>query len=196
VIDSAEPTGLSWWRMRMRVSRRVRTLRARALGLRPGITTGSGTQIGARCRILVEPGAQLVLGSRVEIDDGTTLAVYRGGRLELGAGGFVGHHSTLAARESVFIGANTFLAELVSVRDHDHDPAAPPSTGSSRRAAVRIGHDVWIASKVTVTRGVEIGDRSVIGANAVVTNHLPSDVIAGGIPARVLRDKSAPPQQQ
>ncbi len=183
----------TWWRIRTRLKRSIRQLRGRALGLRRGITTAAGAQIGARCRILIEPGAQLVLGAGVEIDDGTTLAVYRGGRLELEAGCFVGHHCTIAARELIIIGPDTFLAELVSIRDHDHDPGAPPRSGITRSAAVRIGRDVWLAAKVTVTRGVEIGDRTVIGANAVVTTNLPADVVAGGIPARVLRDKSIAP---
>lgn len=182
-----------WWRIRIRIKRIVRQLRGRALGFRRGITTATGAQIGARCRILIEPGGQLVLGAGVEIDDGTTLAVYRGGRLEFGAGCFAGHHCTIAARELIIIGPDTFLAELVSVRDHDHDPSAPPSSGKVRGAAVRIGRDVWLAAKVTVTRGVEIGDRTVIGANAVVTKNLAADVVAGGIPARVLHDTSNAP---
>jgi acetyltransferase-like isoleucine patch superfamily enzyme len=39
-----------------------------------------------------------------------------------------------------------------------------------------------------VTSGVEIGERCVIGANSVVTRDLPPGVIAGGIPAKVIRE--------
>jgi acetyltransferase-like isoleucine patch superfamily enzyme len=185
----------SWWRIRMHLNRRVRNLRGRALARRTGVTSTASVQVGRGCRIIIEPDAHLVLGAGVEIDDGTTLAVYRGARLELGDGCFVGHHSTIAARDTVLIGPNTFLAELVSVRDHDHDPSAPPNSGKARQAPVRIGSDVWLAAKVTVTRGVEIGDSTVVGANAVVTESLPGNVVAGGIPARVLREKSAGAEQ-
>ena len=107
----------------------------------------------------------------------------RGGLLRIGEAAFVGHHSTLAARSEVRIGARTFLAELVSVRDHDHDPAHPPSAGTTLIDPVYVGDDCWLAAKVTVTHGVTIGNHTVVGAHAVVTRDLPSDVVAVGVPA-------------
>ena len=182
------------WKLVRRIHRRTRRLRARARGFQPAIAMGARSEVGRGCRFLLEPGARLIVGEGVEIDDFTTLAVYRGGVLELGSGCFVGHHSTLAARNLVVIGPRTFLAEMVSIRDHDHDPDQPPSSGASRVAEVHVGTDVWLAAKVTVSLGVKIGDRTVVGANAVVTRPLPSDVVAGGIPARVLREKLTDPR--
>jgi acetyltransferase-like isoleucine patch superfamily enzyme len=40
---------------------------------------------------------------------------------------------------------------------------------------------------VVVTSGVTIGERSVIGANSVVTQDIPPFSVAMGAPARVLR---------
>jgi acetyltransferase-like isoleucine patch superfamily enzyme len=37
-------------------------------------------------------------------------------------------------------------------------------------------------------KGSRIGDRTVVGANAVVRGELPADVVAAGIPARVIRN--------
>lgn len=74
--------------------------------------------------------------------------------------------------------------ELVSVRDHDHDPSKPPSPGTTRADPVTIGRDCWIASKVTITGGVTVGDRTVVGANAVVTHDLGPGIVATGVPAK------------
>ncbi|MCW2490757.1 MAG: acetyltransferase, partial [Frankiales bacterium] len=57
------------------------------------------------------------------------------------------------------------------------------------KSPIRIGADVWLANKVTVVRGVHIGDGSVVGANAVVTSDLPPYSIAAGVPARVIRSR-------
>ena len=38
-----------------------------------------------------------------------------------------------------------------------------------------------------VTRGVTIGDNSIIAAGAVVTHDIPENVIAGGVPAKVIK---------
>lgn len=52
---------------------------------------------------------------------------------------------------------------------------------------IHIGSNCWIASNVTICAGVTIGDNSVIGAGSVVTKNIPSNVLAAGIPAKVIR---------
>ena len=52
---------------------------------------------------------------------------------------------------------------------------------------VRIGHDVWIGSRVVVMGGVTIGNGAVVGACAVVTKDVPPYAIVGGVPAKVIR---------
>lgn len=155
--------------------------------LHPGITIGPGVRIGRGCRLFLDAQAQLVLGRGAEIDDATTIAIYGAGRIVLGDDSFVGHHCTLAARESIVIGARTLLAELVSVRDHDHVVGLSPSSPQNAITPVQIGDDVWIGAKCTVIRGTRIGDRTVIGANAVARGELPADALCVGVPARVVR---------
>ena len=45
---------------------------------------------------------------------------------------------------------------------------------------ITVGNNVWICGGVTITPGVTIGDNSIIAAGSVVTNDIPSNVIAGG----------------
>ena len=49
------------------------------------------------------------------------------------------------------------------------------------------GDDVWIGQGAVILKGVRIGDRAVIGAQAVVTRNVPSDCVVAGNPARVVR---------
>jgi len=56
-------------------------------------------------------------------------------------------------------------------------------------ANIEIGNDVWLGTGVVVLAGVKIGDGSIVAAGAVVTKDIPAGVIAGGIPARVLRER-------
>jgi acetyltransferase-like isoleucine patch superfamily enzyme len=168
-------------------------LRARLWALRHrNVRVGTRARVGRNCRLIIARGATLVLGDGCTIDDGTTVAVYGSGRVVLGAGSFVGHHCTIAAHESVEVGAGAFLAELVSVRDHDHVVGAPPSSGRVDVAPVSIGADAWLGAKVTVVRGSSIGAGTVVGANAVVRGDVPAHTVAGGIPARVLRSLEVP----
>jgi acetyltransferase-like isoleucine patch superfamily enzyme len=180
--------GRALFTARMRARRAERMARAQWLRLVwPGWRAAWGAQVGRRCRIQVEPGSVVALGPAAEIDDGVTLVAMSGGRIEIGAKAFVGHHSTIAARELVAIGERTFVAELVSIRDHDHDPDQPPSSGATITTPVHVGADVWIAAKATVVRGVSIGERCVVAAHAVVRNDAPPFSVVAGVPAKVVR---------
>ena len=171
--------------------RRMRSLealvRARVWGASRSIEVGRRVRVGRGCRLILDREARLVLGDRCTIDDQTTLAVYGSGRIVLGEDVFIGHHGTLAAHESIEIASGAYLAELVSVRDHDHATGVPPRLGQVSVEAVTIGVDCWLGAKVTVVRGARIGDRAVVGANAVVRGEVPADVIAAGVPAVVVR---------
>jgi acetyltransferase-like isoleucine patch superfamily enzyme len=155
--------------------------------LHPGLDVGAAVRVGRGCRLFLDPRGRLELGAGCEVDDATTIAVYGDGHIELGPGSFVGHHCTLAAREAIEIGAGTYLAELVSVRDHDHAVGSPPSSGEMTVDPVVIGPNVWIGAKATVLRGARIGEGAVIGANAVVRGELPARSVCAGVPARVIR---------
>jgi len=58
--------------------------------------------------------------------------------------------------------------------------------GPAILAPIVIEKGSWIASHVVVTAGCTIGENSLIAANAVVTQNMPANVIAGGIPARII----------
>ncbi len=53
---------------------------------------------------------------------------------------------------------------------------------------ITIGNDVWIGGGVNICPGVTIGDNVIIGAGAVVTKDIPSNVIAAGNPCKVIRE--------
>lgn len=53
--------------------------------------------------------------------------------------------------------------------------------------SISIGNNVWFGNTSTILKGVCIGDDSVIGTGAIVTKNIPSNVIAAGNPARVIK---------
>ena len=54
--------------------------------------------------------------------------------------------------------------------------------------AITIGNNVWIGDKVAINKGVKIGNNVIIGANSVVTKDIPNNVVAVGVPARILKN--------
>jgi acetyltransferase-like isoleucine patch superfamily enzyme len=131
----------------------------------------------------------MVIGDDVEIGSGTTLSVGPSGALIVGDGVFISGGCTLGSERHVSIGPESMLGELVSIRDHDHDPAYPPRSGRNMQADVRIGARVWIAAKASVVRGVTVGDDAVIAAHALVNRSVPARSLVGGVPAHVIREE-------
>jgi acetyltransferase-like isoleucine patch superfamily enzyme len=171
----------------------VETIRAR---LRPAkYRMARRTQVGRRVRF----GRGVRIIGRATIGDGTEIgsntwivAVTPGAVVEIEANTFIASQCIIAARERVHIGSETMIAELVTIRDHDHDPDFPPKSGHTLSAPIIVGSRVWIGTKATLVRGVTVGDDAVVGANAVVTADVERATIVGGVPAKLIRRKGAP----
>lgn len=54
-------------------------------------------------------------------------------------------------------------------------------------APIEIGNNVYLAWRVFVLPGTKIGDRVIIGANSLVRGEIPSDSLAVGSPAKVIK---------
>lgn len=50
-----------------------------------------------------------------------------------------------------------------------------------------MGCNVWIGDKVTILGGVTIGDNVIIGAGSIITHDIPSNSMAAGAPAKVVK---------
>ena len=63
------------------------------------------------------------------------------------------------------------------------------SNGICEGGAPVIGDNVFIGAGAVILGDITIGDNSIIGANAVVLNNIPSNVIAIGIPAKIITNR-------
>ena len=92
----------------------------------------------------------------------------------------------------IIIGANCLISYDVVLRTDMHifeDKSKPILEQGVSSQNIKIGNNVWIGHGVYVMPGITIGDNSIIGAKAVVTKDIPSDSIAVGVPARVIKKR-------
>lgn len=106
----------------------------------------------------------------------------------IGENFFANFNLTILDEAEVRIGDNCFIGPNVSIYTACH-----PLDVENRNKAlewsepVTIGNNVWIGGTATILPGVTIGDNVVIGGGSVVTKDVPSDVVVGGNPAKVLK---------
>jgi acetyltransferase-like isoleucine patch superfamily enzyme len=134
---------------------------------------------------------RLRIGANVLLEPNVWLTAPDAARIQIGAGTFLNQGVMVASLQLVQIGEHCMFANGCFVTDADHrfDDLEQPITwqGFTTKGPTRVGDNVWCGANVVVTSGVTIGERSVIGANSVVTRDIPAFSIAAGAPARVLR---------
>ncbi|WP_333648621.1 sugar O-acetyltransferase [Lacrimispora sp.] len=87
------------------------------------------------------------------------------------------------------IGSNVLFGPKVGIYTSNHAiDADERAAGGCYAKKVTIGNKVWIGAGVHINQGVTIGDNSIIGSGSVVTKDIPANVIAAGVPCRVIRE--------
>jgi acetyltransferase-like isoleucine patch superfamily enzyme len=134
---------------------------------------------------------RLEIGEQVLFEPGVWITAPAPARIRIGAGTFLNLGVMVAAAGLVEIGEHCMFANGCFITDADHrfdDPDKPvPWQGFTSKGPTRIGDNVWCGAHVVITGGRTVGERSVIGANSVVTEDIPAFSIAGGVPAKVLK---------
>lgn len=113
--------------------------------------------------------------------------------IELEEGVQLSGTSIIARSQTIRIGAYTMIAPNCVIVDSDfHEPWPAErrhiDPGFERDAPVKIGKHVWIGMQSIILKGVHIGDGAIIAAGSVVTHDIPEKCVAGGVPARILRN--------
>ena len=162
-------------------------LRIAVARLTPDISIASGVFLESGVVLRATDGGCITLGRNVSIGRFARI-IARGGNIEIGDDVLVSEGCVIVALAGIKIGAETQIAEYVTIRDQDHNLTPRPiRTSGFASAPITIGRDVWLGAKVSVLRGTTIGDGAVIGAHAVVRSDIPAFSLAVGVPARVVR---------
>ncbi|MGH7146277.1 MAG: acyltransferase [Nitrospiraceae bacterium] len=109
--------------------------------------------------------------------------------ISLGECASIGADTCLRGNGEIVIGDHVMMGEQVLIYTQDHRITKGGFNGYIVKDVV-IGNHVWIGGRVTILKGVTIGDNAVIGAGSVVTKDVPSGAVAAGAPARVVKMRS------
>lgn len=125
-----------------------------------------------------------------------------GCNIHVGKNFFANWNCVLMDHAPITIGDNVMLGPNVSILTTNHpiskedrrvfqtDDSFHPEKKGLREviAPVTIGDDVWVGTGAVILPGVTIGSGTVIAAGSVVTHDIPENVLAAGVPCKVLRE--------
>ncbi len=110
-------------------------------------------------------GKNISIGKNVFINTGCHFQDQGG--ITIGDGTLIGHNVTLATLNHGFI---------------------PDDRGTLYPSPIRIGKNVWLGANVTIVPGITVGDNVIVAAGAVVTKDIPDNMVAAGVPAKIIKN--------
>lgn len=138
------------------------------------LTMRSDSRFETKGWVILAPGAQVI--------------VAEGGSVVLGEGHHSSVGSTIICRSSVTLGGDGGISWGTLVMDSNFHPVFRNEVPSSIDSPITIGRHVFVGARCVVLKGSTIGDGSIIAAGSVVSGEIPPNVLAGGVPARVLQE--------
>ena len=108
----------------------------------------------------------------------------------------IGNNTTINRNSCIlsqcYIGNNCSIAPNVIIVGANHNfqdnKKLIKEQGSTSKGII-IEDNVWIAANVTILDGCKIGQGSIVAAGAVVNKDIPPKSIAGGVPARIIKER-------
>jgi len=91
----------------------------------------------------------------------------------------------LECLNGIEIGEGTIIAAGVKIISANHN--FEHFKEHEKNKPILIGKNCWLAANAIILPGVELGDRVIVGAGAVVTKSFPSNTVIAGVPAKVIK---------
>ena len=136
----------------------------------------------------------IIIGDNVYIGHNTILKGYYKNEMNIGDHTWIGQNCFLHSGGGINIGKAVGIGPMVKILTsiHKDDDLSIPVMFNElefKRVIIEDGCDIGIGS--IILPGVVIGEGSIIGAGSVVIKDIPSYHIAAGVPAKIIRKRTA-----
>jgi acetyltransferase-like isoleucine patch superfamily enzyme len=119
----------------------------------------------------------------------------KGSNISIGEWSLINRYVMLDDRAAIDIGSFVMVAAGVTIETHTHpfeDFTVPIAYAGRSGVPVTVGSNSVLGYNSVLMAGVNIGYRCIIGANSVVTKDIPDYTVAGGVPAKPIKQYLPP----
>lgn len=114
-------------------------------------------------------------------------------KLTIGNKVFIGYGTGIFIGNEIIIGDYCLISEGCILRGYPGHPLDPASRlaglaeDESQVGKIVLEKNVWLGQGVKINPGVTIGENSVIATGSIVTKDIPANVLAAGVPAKIIK---------
>lgn len=119
----------------------------------------------------------------------SSVKILGNGKLTVGDNTWIGHETLIICSSRVTIGSNVDIAPRVYIGTGTHEISldSPGIAGEGVSKDVIIGSGCWMGVGSVILPGVELGSKCLVAAGAVVSKSYESNVMLGGVPAKMIK---------
>lgn len=124
---------------------------------------------------------------KVNLGPGVRVLMGKDSQVTIGEGTFITANSLLISTSSISIGKDCAISWDVQIMDTDFHKVIINGENKKEGKPVVIGDKVWIGSRATILKGVNIGNGAIIAASSVVTKDVLPNTLVAGNPAKAIK---------
>lgn len=154
------------------------------------VVLGSNVHIGNNVVFHCD-GKEILIGDNTYIDHNVVIRLW-GGKVIIGDRVYINSFCVLNGHSSLTIGNDVLIGMQVAIIPSNHvykNKSLAINLQGIEDLPIIINDNVWIGSGAKILSGVEIGQGSIIGSNAVVNKKITDHKIAVGVPARIIKTR-------
>jgi acetyltransferase-like isoleucine patch superfamily enzyme len=160
-------------------------------------TIGKGSVVEAYVRLSCLSEEGFDIGERVTLGkysilESTGVLWNLGKGLKIGDDSALGDWTFIGASGGVRIGRNVLMGQRVAIHSQNHvmeRTDVPIQRQGVTQEGVIVGDGCWLGSGCILLDGTVLGPGCVVAAGAVVTTSFPGNVLVGGVPARIIKER-------
>lgn len=153
--------------------------------IHPGMIIIGYGQVGIfdskRSRSIWNVAGLVTFEGKANIGHGCKISVERGAELRIGSNFMVSAETSIVCAKSIVIGSDCLFSWEILVMDTDwHTIINDKETIINAPASIVIGNHVWVGCRTTILKGVHIEDNNIIAASSLISKSITcSNAIIG-----------------
>lgn len=150
------------------------------------ITIGNNVYLRRNVELRSHHDAEIKIANNIRVDRGVRILAANSSTVDIKSGTRIGLYSIFNGGDSITVNENCLISGFVYLQTsmHIHEDDAPIKNQGYDHKPITLGPNSWLGAHVVILPGVTLGEKCVVGSNAVVNKSFGTKMTIVGVPAK------------